>query len=160
MPNEAKFSPSFHEVSPATLPPHSFCQTLFPIRSASACESVRAEIFVTPAAHKKKNSAIPSEGTASPPSRAECRDETLKVFRTILRLRFAPLGMTASRAPSFALLDGRYLSISVQLSALRFKAQPQLQIHFYEKPCPRSRCARAGHASCRARKNAVQRYEG
>src|SRR6059058_2893864 len=38
MPSEAKFSPEFHEVRPDTVPPHSFCQTLRPMRIASARE--------------------------------------------------------------------------------------------------------------------------
>jgi FKBP-type peptidyl-prolyl cis-trans isomerase FklB len=38
MPREAKFSPTFHEVSPEIVPPHSFCQIRFPIRWASAKE--------------------------------------------------------------------------------------------------------------------------
>src|SRR5437867_970561 len=43
IPREAKFSPSFHEVSPATVPLHSFCQIFFPIRSDSTLESVMAK---------------------------------------------------------------------------------------------------------------------
>jgi len=42
MPSDAKSSPWFHEVSPEIVPPHSFCQTLFPIFKASLCESVKA----------------------------------------------------------------------------------------------------------------------
>ena len=42
MPSDAKSSPWFHEVSPEIVPPHSFCQTLFPIFNASLCESVKA----------------------------------------------------------------------------------------------------------------------
>src|SRR5438105_1363459 len=38
MPREAKFSPTFHEVRPEIVPPHSFCQIRFPIRWASAEE--------------------------------------------------------------------------------------------------------------------------
>src|SRR5436189_3755604 len=38
MPREAKFSPTFHEVSPEIVPPHSFCQIRLPIRCASAEE--------------------------------------------------------------------------------------------------------------------------
>src|SRR5690349_20237861 len=38
IPSDAKFSPVFQEVSPATVPPHSFCQTLRPIRMASSCD--------------------------------------------------------------------------------------------------------------------------
>ena len=40
MPSEAKSSPEFQEVRPAMLPLHSFCQILFPIRSASALGNV------------------------------------------------------------------------------------------------------------------------
>src|SRR6266403_1772594 len=36
MPSDAKFSPVFQEVRPATVPPHSFCQIRFPIRRVSA----------------------------------------------------------------------------------------------------------------------------
>jgi hypothetical protein len=43
MPREAKFSPVFHEVRPDTVPLHSFCQILFPIRSASPCDNSIAE---------------------------------------------------------------------------------------------------------------------
>ena len=39
IPSDAKFSPAFHEVSPATVPAHSFCQIFFPIRNASARDS-------------------------------------------------------------------------------------------------------------------------
>src|SRR5437588_7514243 len=53
MPNEAKFSPLFHEVSPATVPPHSFCQTLRPMRIASARERLIALATGT-----KSNSAV------------------------------------------------------------------------------------------------------
>jgi hypothetical protein len=42
MPSDAKSSPWFHEVSPEIVPPHSFCQTLFPTFKASLCESVIA----------------------------------------------------------------------------------------------------------------------
>src|SRR5207248_10955346 len=38
MPSDAKSSPEFHEVSPAILPLHSFCQIRFPIRRASPFE--------------------------------------------------------------------------------------------------------------------------
>ena len=38
IPREAKFSPTFHEVSPEIVPPHSFCQIRLPIRCASAEE--------------------------------------------------------------------------------------------------------------------------
>src|SRR5215831_5404125 len=38
MPREAKSSPEFQEVSPATVPPHSFCHICFPIRLASEGE--------------------------------------------------------------------------------------------------------------------------
>src|SRR5688572_28385472 len=38
MPREAKFSPVFHEVSPATVPPHSFCQIFLPMPIDSAAE--------------------------------------------------------------------------------------------------------------------------
>src|SRR6266852_7837523 len=43
MPRDAKSSPVFHEVRPDTVPLHSFCQILFPIRSASACDNATAE---------------------------------------------------------------------------------------------------------------------
>jgi len=36
IPREAKSSPEFHEVSPEMVPPHSFCQILWPMREASA----------------------------------------------------------------------------------------------------------------------------
>ena len=42
MPSDAKSSPWFHEVRPEIVPPHSFCQTLFPTFKASPCESVKA----------------------------------------------------------------------------------------------------------------------
>src|SRR3954468_20335126 len=42
MPSEAKFSPAFHDVSPAIVPLHSFCQMRLPIRSRSAAESAIA----------------------------------------------------------------------------------------------------------------------
>src|SRR6266487_6842077 len=42
MPSEAKSSPAFHEVSPAIVPLHSFCQIFFPILRTSACERVIA----------------------------------------------------------------------------------------------------------------------
>src|SRR5690349_13680530 len=42
MPSEAKSSPSFHEVRPATVPLHSFCQILWPIRAASAADNAMA----------------------------------------------------------------------------------------------------------------------
>jgi hypothetical protein len=42
MPSDAKSSPWFHEVSPETVPLHSFCQTLFPTFNASLCEIVIA----------------------------------------------------------------------------------------------------------------------
>src|SRR5262245_31810297 len=42
MPSDAKSSPWFHEVRPEIVPPHSFCQTLFPTFKASLCERVKA----------------------------------------------------------------------------------------------------------------------
>src|SRR6185437_7458770 len=42
MPSEAKSSPWFHEVSPAIVPPHSFCHTFFPTFKASLGEIVMA----------------------------------------------------------------------------------------------------------------------
>src|SRR5436190_3938941 len=42
IPSDAKFSPAFHDVRPATVPPHSFCQILFPIRRVSAGERLMA----------------------------------------------------------------------------------------------------------------------
>jgi len=42
MPSDAKSSPWFHEVRPEIVPPHSFCQTLFPTFKASLFESVKA----------------------------------------------------------------------------------------------------------------------
>src|SRR5436190_19811937 len=46
MPSEAKFSPEFHEVRPATVPPHSFCQMRFPILRVSAGERLTAETLL------------------------------------------------------------------------------------------------------------------
>lgn len=42
IPREAKFSPLFQEVSPATVPAHSFCQTFFPMRNASLADKFTA----------------------------------------------------------------------------------------------------------------------
>lgn len=42
MPNEAKFSPAFQEVKPATEPAHSFCQIFLPMRNASVRERFTA----------------------------------------------------------------------------------------------------------------------
>jgi FKBP-type peptidyl-prolyl cis-trans isomerase FklB len=42
MPSDAKSSPAFHEVRPAIVPLHSFCQIFFPILRTSACERVIA----------------------------------------------------------------------------------------------------------------------
>ena len=42
MPSDAKSSPWFHEVRPEIVPPHSFCQTLFPTFKASLFESAKA----------------------------------------------------------------------------------------------------------------------
>src|SRR5213593_4789181 len=42
MPSDAKSSPSFHEVRPAIVPLHSFCQIFFPILRTSGCERVIA----------------------------------------------------------------------------------------------------------------------
>ena len=44
MPRDAKFSPSFHEVSPAKVPLHSFCQILLPMRRVSAGERLIAAV--------------------------------------------------------------------------------------------------------------------
>src|SRR6266513_1176308 len=56
MPNEGKSSPSFQEVRPAMLPLHSFRQTLFPIRRASAGERVMSAVLalVTPVVAQEK----------------------------------------------------------------------------------------------------------
>ena len=43
IPSDAKSSPWFHEVSPEIVPPHSFCQTLFPTFKASLWDSVKIE---------------------------------------------------------------------------------------------------------------------
>src|SRR5947207_15806134 len=91
MPNEGKSSPSFQEVRPAMLPLHSFRQTLFPIRRASAGERVMSAAL-------------------APPSASQISAQ--------------------SRRRGFPLLDEHRFSISVQLSALRIKAQPQLKIDF------------------------------
>src|SRR5262249_7222565 len=46
IPSDAKSSPWFHEVSPETVPLHSFCHTLFPIFKASLCERLtEASVF-------------------------------------------------------------------------------------------------------------------
>ncbi len=45
IPSEAKFSPAFQEVNPATVPLHSFCHTLLPIQSAS--ERLRVKEYTT-----------------------------------------------------------------------------------------------------------------
>src|SRR6266576_5133341 len=42
MPSDAKSSPVFHEVRPAIVPLHSFCQIFFPILRTSACERLVA----------------------------------------------------------------------------------------------------------------------
>src|SRR4029077_21187188 len=60
MPSEAKSSPSFHAVRPATVPLHSFCQIFFPIRSASACDratTARACAGTVATAHTKAREA-------------------------------------------------------------------------------------------------------
>src|SRR5205814_6212394 len=55
MPSEAKFSPSFHEVRPAIVPLHSFCQIFFPILSVSPCErATTARICPRVAIHARK----------------------------------------------------------------------------------------------------------
>jgi len=42
MPSDAKSSPAFHEVRPAIVPLHSFCQIFFPILWTSECDKVIA----------------------------------------------------------------------------------------------------------------------
>ena len=59
MPSDAKFSPEFQEVSPDTVPLHSFCQIFLPIRIASArerliAEGTRSEVVNKRTAAKKK----------------------------------------------------------------------------------------------------------
>ena len=67
MPSDAKSSPWFHEVSPEIVPPHSFCQTLFPIFNASLCESVK------PCASSGQSAISPvattANGKPAPPNR-------------------------------------------------------------------------------------------
>src|SRR3954452_5935240 len=58
MPSDAKFSPAFHEVSPATVRPHSFCQILFPIRRVSAGERfIAAVAWLVAATRRRKRKA-------------------------------------------------------------------------------------------------------
>jgi FKBP-type peptidyl-prolyl cis-trans isomerase FklB len=53
MPSDAKFSPAFHEVRPAKVPLHSFCQILFPMRRVSAGERLIAAVAATAEARRK-----------------------------------------------------------------------------------------------------------
>src|SRR5262245_8644112 len=64
MPSDAKSSPWFHEVSPEIVPPHSFCQTLFPTFKASLWESVKArdgsgQSAISPVATTAKGKVAP-----------------------------------------------------------------------------------------------------
>src|ERR1700726_1125071 len=54
IPKEGKFSPVFHEVSPAIEPPHSFFHTFRPIRMASASDKLTAEPVWPQAAMTKR----------------------------------------------------------------------------------------------------------
>ena len=67
MPSDAKSSPWFHEVSPEIVPPHSFCQTLFPIFKASPCESVMAVTMFGQSAISPMATA--TNGKPAPPNR-------------------------------------------------------------------------------------------
>src|SRR5689334_11357351 len=65
MPNDAKFSPAFHEVRPATVPPHSFCQILLPIRRVSAGERlIPADAWLVMAIRARKRNARPLDARA------------------------------------------------------------------------------------------------
>src|SRR5215510_5655673 len=67
MPSDAKSSPWFHEVSPEIVPPHSFCQTLFPTFKASLCESVKAR--ATPGQSAISPVATTADAQPAPPNR-------------------------------------------------------------------------------------------
>ena len=59
MPRDAKFSPEFHEVRPANVPLHSFCQILFPMRRVSAGERLIAAAVPTIETKRKSIAATP-----------------------------------------------------------------------------------------------------
>src|SRR5215471_6467992 len=67
MPSDAKSSPWFHEVSPETVPLHSFFQTLFPTFKASLCEIVIAwarsgHSAINPAVNSANRQTVPPNG--------------------------------------------------------------------------------------------------
>src|SRR5204862_6868275 len=61
IPSDAKFSPSFHEVSPDIVPLHSFCQILFPILIASLRERVTPGSVGVPAAKEARTISEPMQ---------------------------------------------------------------------------------------------------
>ncbi len=65
MPREAKFSPAFHEVRPAKVPLHSFCQIFFPMRRVSAGE--RSIAAASPRVEAKRKSAASDRWLSASP---------------------------------------------------------------------------------------------
>src|SRR3954469_9290759 len=81
MPSEAKFSPAFQEVSPETVPPHSFCQIRLPMRRVSA--GVR---LIAP-----KALLATAKASATTVQRVSSLRLDVRAFFSSVRFRAAPL---------------------------------------------------------------------
>jgi FKBP-type peptidyl-prolyl cis-trans isomerase FklB len=100
IPREAKFSPSFHEVNPASVPLHSFCQIFLPIRRVSVGERLTAAV-----ATEARNSAA---RTMDRRRRAFVRQLDDRALFTSVAVLAAPRPEILT-APAFILLMNRFI---------------------------------------------------
>ena len=100
IPREAKFSPSFHDVSPATVPLHSFCQILLPIRRVSVGERLTAAV-----AREVRKSAARTIDPRRPEFAAQLDDRPLFTSVAVLA---APRPEILT-APAFLILMNRFI---------------------------------------------------
>src|SRR6202030_1553133 len=119
MPSDAKFSPAFHAVRPATVPPHSFCQMRFPIRRVSAAERLMAATAeVVRATRIKARSGAPNTWAARLDDRG---------FFSSVAVLAAPR-FTSPRAPGLTLMKRLIICLGAVCVASLGLAQDKAQL--------------------------------
>ena len=105
IPSEAKFSPSFQEVSPEMVPLHSFCQILCPILSACVEDTVKAPERLAPL--KRSSPVTPS-----------LTNRTLRQLLDVRRFSTSVQVFAASPCAAVTLFPLPMKTLSIALSAL------------------------------------------
>ena len=126
MPSEAKFSPAFQEVSPATVPLHSFCQIRFPIRIVSDRERLGPAAEVVEKAGRARKSTKTQAGAMGIARRRPALDGTSLSVSVPVLATPEPTIVTASAC--FLLMNRLLICIAALLVANSGLAQQKTEL--------------------------------